>query len=249
LSAAREFLGLTFDPLDLNGAIAWVKGRGADAPFAYAVTPNVDHMVRYRHLDARLRRAYTEADLCLCDSRILQRLARAVGVDLTLVPGSDLTARLIGGALAPGTTVLLIGGAPAHLALLREHYPALRFSQHVPPMGLLRDAEARRTVIEAAAASAATIVLLAVGAPQQELLALEMRESGRLIGTALCVGASVNFLVGQEVRAPKLLQKLSLEWAWRLLQHPKRLARRYLIDDPAIFAMTWKWARDRRKRG
>jgi N-acetylglucosaminyldiphosphoundecaprenol N-acetyl-beta-D-mannosaminyltransferase len=246
--AGDEFLGLEFDTLDLDEAIAWVVKRGADAPFAYVVTPNVDHMVRYRHLDAGLQRAYTDADLCLCDSRILQKLARTAGVDLTLVPGSDLTARLIGGALPAGTHVLLIGGSGEHLAMLRGRYPALRFSQHIPPMGLIRDAAARRAVIDATAVTNATIMLLAVGAPQQELLALEMRESGQVAGTTLCIGASVNFLVGQETRAPKILQTLSLEWAWRLLQDPRRLARRYLIDDPAIFAMTWKWARTRKNR-
>lgn len=245
--AAQEFLGLEFDLLDLDQALAWVAGRAAEAPFAYIVTPNVDHMVRYRHLDDGLRRAYVEADLCLCDSRILQRLAKAAGVGLSLVPGSDLTARLIGGGLPADTSVLLIGGTAEHLALLRSRYPHLRFAQHVPPMGLLRDADARRAVIDAAAASDAALLLLAVGAPQQELLALEMRGSGRVTGTALCIGASVNFLVGQEARAPRIVRKLSMEWAWRLLQDPKRLARRYLIDDPAIFAMTWQWARDRKK--
>ena len=249
LMARREFLDLGFDTLSLDETVAWIADRGRSASFAYVVTPNVDHMVRYRKLDGGLRRAYTAADLCLCDSRILQRLGRAAGVELSLVPGSDLTARLMEGALPAGTSVLLVGGRSDHLEALRARFPALRFAQHIPPMGLLSDADARRAVIDAAARSDAAILLLAVGAPQQELLALEMRESGRVGGTALCIGASVNFLVGEEKRAPGLIQRLSLEWAWRLLQDPKRLARRYLLDDPAIFAMTWAWARARKNQG
>ena len=243
-----EFLDLDFDTLALAEVIGWVARRTAEDRFAYVVTPNVDHMVRLPSLAAAPRRAYASADLCLCDSRILARLARACGVALPVVPGSDLTAALLGGGLPGGAAVLLVGGEAAHGPLLRARYPALAIVQHVPPMGLLRDAPARAAIVEAAAAAGARVILLAVGSPQQELIAHEMRASGRVRGTALCIGASVDFLVGRERRAPRAIQRAGLEWAWRLSRDPKRLARRYLRDDPAIFAMAWGWARRRRKR-
>ena len=61
------------------------------------------------------------------------------------------------------------------------------------------------------------------------------------MGTALCIGASVEFLVGAQVRAPKVLRRAGVEWAWRLLRQPRRLARRYLIDGLAIFPIVWRW--------
>jgi N-acetylglucosaminyldiphosphoundecaprenol N-acetyl-beta-D-mannosaminyltransferase len=242
-----EFLGLDFDCLDTQTALDWIAGRSADSPLAYVITPNVDHMVRLSGLGPDLRRAYAQADLCLCDSRVLARLARAVGVTLPVAPGSDITKALFERVLAPGDTVCLIGGTSAHLDRLTALYPRLRIVQHLPPMGLLHDPAARAAAIAAAEAAAARITLIGVGSPQQELIAFEMRRAGRTKGTALCIGASVDFLAGNERRAPSAVQKAGMEWAWRLAANPRRLAKRYLVDGPAIFPLVWRWARGRRR--
>lgn len=242
-----EFLGLEFHCLTLDDTLAWVAARTAESPFAYVVTPNVDHMIRLPRLSPDLRHAYEDADLRLCDSRVLARLAKMAGVRLTVAPGSDLTRRLLGEVLADGDTVCLIGGTEAHRGRLSALYPRLHFVQHVPPMGLLHDTAARAAAIGAAVVAGARVTLLGVGSPQQELIALEMRRNPRMRGTALCVGASVDFLVGNERRAPALVQRAGLEWAWRLALSPKRLARRYLIEGPAIFPAVWRWSRARRR--
>jgi exopolysaccharide biosynthesis WecB/TagA/CpsF family protein len=110
-------------------------------------------------------------------------------------------------------------------------------------MGLLRDAPARARAIDFAADAHARIILLAVGSPQQEVLAREMREDGRVTGFGLCIGAAVEFITGEQVRAPRIVQRAGVEWAWRLASQPKRLWRRYLVDGPAIFGMVWRWSR------
>lgn len=243
----RNFLDLDFDQVSLNEVLAWIGGRGADAPFAYVVTPNVDHMVRLERLSSDLRRTYEQADLCLCDSRILARIAGPLGVKLTVVPGSDLTAALFERGLKAGDTVCLIGGSARHKQGLEARYPGIEIVQHEPPMGLLHNAEARAAAVTAAAKAKAAVTLIAVGSPQQELIAYEMRRSGKVGGTALCIGASVDFLIGAEQRAPRAVSKLGLEWAWRLALNPRRLARRYLVDCPPIFPMAWRWARRRRR--
>jgi exopolysaccharide biosynthesis WecB/TagA/CpsF family protein len=76
-----------------------------------------------------------------------------------------------------------------------------------------------------------------VGCPQQEILAKALQSRGRARGLALCVGASINFLTGSERRAPKWIQYAGLEWLYRLLNDPTRLARRYLIRGPRIFLL------------
>lgn len=242
-----EFLGLEFDTLDLNGTIDWLSARGPDDQFAYVVTPNVDHMVRIESGDVQVD-TYRGADLCLCDSRILSKLAGGCGVVLPVVPGSDLTAALFARVLRPADRVALIGGEEGDAAKLRDLHPALDIVQYEPPMGLRRNAEARSACVDFAARAGARIVLLAVGSPQQEMIASEMKQSGAVRGTALCIGASVDFLTGTQVRAPALVQKLSLEWAWRLGTQPRRLWRRYLVDGPAIFPAVWRWRRERRRK-
>jgi N-acetylglucosaminyldiphosphoundecaprenol N-acetyl-beta-D-mannosaminyltransferase len=243
----REFLGLEFDCLDTQDALGWIAARSAESPLAYVITPNVDHMVRLSRLGRDLRRAYAQADLCLCDSRVLAKLGRMVGVGLPVAPGSDITKALFETTLAAGDRVFLIGGTRAHAAQLAALYPRVTIVQHVPPMGLLHDPAARTAAIDAAGAAGARITLIGVGSPQQELIAFEMRRSGKVRGTALCIGASVDFLVGNEKRAPRAVQKAGMEWAWRLAANPRRLAKRYLVDGPAIFPLVWRWARKRRR--
>jgi exopolysaccharide biosynthesis WecB/TagA/CpsF family protein len=79
--------------------------------------------------------------------------------------------------------------------------------------------------------------LLAVGCPQQEILAKALQSRGRARGLALCIGASINFLTGGERRAPKWIQHAGFEWLYRLLNDPTRLAKRYLVRGPRIFLL------------
>ena len=247
MNPRTEFLGLAFDTSTSAEVEDWLAGRDADSPYAYVVTPNVDHMIRLADAPGDVRRAYDDADLCLCDSRVLARLARYAGVELSVVPGSDLTADLFARLLRDGDTVCLIGGGDGDAAALEALRPGVGIVQHRPPMGLRGDAAARGAAIDAAIAARARITLFAVGSPQQELLARGMADRPDARGTALCIGASTDFLTGAQTRAPRVIQRSSLEWAWRLATDPRRLARRYLVEGPAIFPMVWRWRRARRR--
>ena len=240
-----EFLGLAFDPWPVERVADWVAARDSDSPYAYVVTPNVDHLIRLADAPAAVRGAYDAADLVLCDSRILARLAAWAGIRLPVVPGSDLTALLFARLLEPGDRLCLVGGGEGDGAALEALYPRLNVVQHCPPMGLVNDAAARARAVDAAVAARARVVLFAVGSPQQELLALEMAARTDARGTGLCIGASTEFLLGRQRRAPRVVQRLSLEWAWRLLTEPRRLARRYLVEGPTILPMVWRWRRAR----
>ncbi len=246
--ARTRFLDIDFDLLTPEETLRWIADRDPAAPFGYLVTPNVDHIVRLEKADPAIRAAYDQAELCLCDSRVVSRLAKLAGAQLTVVPGSDLVREVMDRMMAAGDRLCLIGGTPETAAKLRTRYPAVTLLQHVPPMGLLRDASARARAIDFAADARARIVLLAVGSPQQEVLAREMQASGRVTGFGLCIGAAVEFITGEQVRAPRMVQKAGFEWAWRLASQPKRLWRRYLVDGPAIFGMVWRWSRTRQRR-
>jgi UDP-N-acetyl-D-mannosaminuronic acid transferase (WecB/TagA/CpsF family) len=79
--------------------------------------------------------------------------------------------------------------------------------------------------------------LLAVGAPQQEILAERLQARGVARGLALCVGASIDFVTGTQRRAPPWMQRAGVEWLFRLSQNPARLATRYLVRGPRVFAL------------
>ena len=241
--SSTDFLGVAFDPLDMGGAEAWLADRAPDAPFAFIITPNVDHIVKLDAApgDAEIRKAYGAAALRLCDSRIVAKLAALRGVALPVVPGSDLTARLVTRIAQRGDRLCLIGGDAAMLADLRSLRPDLDIVQHVPPMGMLKKPDAMAQAQSFVRAARARFTLLAVAMPQQEILALRIADAGNAIGVGLCIGASLDFLTGRKARAPRWMQRASLEWLHRLLSEPRRLWRRYLIEGPRIFLLTMRW--------
>jgi len=249
----RPFIGIDFDPLDTDAAAAWLARITPATPFRYVVTPNVDHLVRLEALGERaplgreLWQAYRGAALTLCDSRVLARLARFYGIALALAPGSDLTVRLFDEVAQPGDRIAIIGGDAALLAALRARFPALDLVQHVPPMGMLRDPTALAAATAFGRDSGARFLLLAVGSPQQEVLAARIAADGGAHGCALCIGASLDFITGRQRRAPLAVQKLGLEWAHRLASQPGRLWRRYLVDGPRIFRLAHRWHRGQRR--
>jgi N-acetylglucosaminyldiphosphoundecaprenol N-acetyl-beta-D-mannosaminyltransferase len=237
-----EFLGLPFCLVTQAQVIdAVIQAIAADsgAPYRYVVTPNSYHVVSVHDDPARLLPLYRDAWLSLCDSRIVRALARLRRRMLPLVTGSDLVAALLatlnnqGGA---GLTkrILVVGPPRSTEALLRAAYPHVTFEVLPAPGALSQNAELRLAVARACLTRRWDIALLCVGCPAQELIARQLIGLGCKSGVALCVGASIDFLIGARARAPLWLRKLSLEWAYRLAQEPGRLWRRYLVESPKI---------------
>jgi exopolysaccharide biosynthesis WecB/TagA/CpsF family protein len=228
-----NFLDVHFDRLSFRDVDRLLRSAGSASPYAYVVTPNVDHVVRI-HREPGLRQFYDAADLCVCDSRILQTLARWRGIKLPLVAGSDLC-RSIFDLLQSGDTIAIVGSSQADVAKLRSRFPEVAFTHHEPPPGLRENPEARSRAAAFVAASKARFALLAVGSPQQEMIAKEVRDHDGASGIALCIGAGLDFVTGKQKRAPRLMQRLHLEWVHRLATNPRRLWRRYLVEEMAIF--------------
>jgi N-acetylglucosaminyldiphosphoundecaprenol N-acetyl-beta-D-mannosaminyltransferase len=240
-----RLLGLDFTDLAPEAVLAELAARPAEAPFAYVVTPNADHLIRLAREPALLP-LYAAAAMRLLDSRVVARLARLAGLRApAVVPGSDLTAALFGRVIAPGDPVTLLGGTPATAAALAARFGLTRLAHHDPPMGFDRDPAALEAALAFLEANPARFTFLAVGSPRQEMVAAALVRRGRAQGLGLCIGASLLFLTGGERRAPRPVQRAGLEWAWRLAQDPRRLARRYLVDDPAILRLVWRESRSR----
>jgi exopolysaccharide biosynthesis WecB/TagA/CpsF family protein len=240
-----NFLDVTFDRLTFKDVTDRLRTVTPATRYRYIVTPNVDHIVRL-HREPGLIELYKDADLCLCDSRVLKFLARLRGIRLPLVPGSDLAAALFSGVIKPGDRIAIVGSSNAFLKRLRTKFPNVEFVHHAAPMGLRRDANARRRAAIFMAAANARFTFLAVGSPQQEMIAKEAREQRDVGGVAICVGAGLEFLTGEQRRAPRWMRKLGLEWAHRLVTNPRRLWRRYLVEGVSIFPIYLRWQGPRR---
>lgn len=245
-----HFLGVEFTKFDAAHILDDLRRLAYAKRFSYVVTPNVDHLVGINcnediELGLRVRDACLAAALCLCDSRVLARLARISGQRLDVLPGSDLTRDLLLHGVRPGDRLALIGGTPRQLEWLQANWPDIDCFQFIPQMGVLRNPQAQREIAEFVEKVPCDYYLFAFGAPQSELVALQIRQRGVARGVALCIGASIDFLSGDKRRAPRWFQKRSLEWAFRLVTEPRRLWRRYLVRGPKIIGYWWLHGRAR----
>jgi exopolysaccharide biosynthesis WecB/TagA/CpsF family protein len=226
---------LDIDDCDLAEARALAANFGTSG-FGYVVTANVDHAIRY-YYSAEFRWLYSNATYVLLDSRFLVRALRIMkGQRLRASPGSDLTAEIFENVLGPQDAAVVVGGTTEQAEFLRSEF-GLRALRHIdPPMNFVRDPLAVEECLQAIeAASPFRFCFLALGSPQQEFIACKLRERGVARGLALCVGAAINYMTGAERRAPLWMQNQGLEWLFRLLMQPKRLAHRYLVRGPRIF--------------
>ena len=229
-------LACTLDNYDLE-RFAPVAARFGLRRYGYVVTPNADHLIRL-HREPSFRTLYAEAAYVLLDSRFIAKLLRFTRkVELPVCTGADLTATLLNDVAADDRLVL-IGGSDAQAARLSARYGLKQLAHFNPPMGFIRDPAAVETCLRFIEAhSPFRYCLLAVGSPQQEIIAQQLKARGSARGLALCIGASINFLTGEEQRAPLWMQRSGIEWLFRLLQAPGRMAGRYLVNGPRVFAL------------
>lgn len=231
-----RLLGLEMADLTLEDAARWIDARPPGAPFGYVVTPNADHLVRLSR-DARLRSVYGTALLSLLDSRVVATAARLVGLPApNVVTGSDLTERLLT-SLPANERVTIVGLGADRLAALCRRCGLASPAHYDPPRGFEHDPAAIRDAVRFVLDHPARLVFIAVGSPRQERLAAAIQAEAGATGTGLCIGASLDFLAGAARRAPIWMQRAGLEWLHRLAGDPRRLARRYLRDDPPVFAL------------
>ncbi len=148
--------------------------------------------------------------------------------------GSSLVVPICHEAARRDRSVFLLGGAPGTAdraaEVLQRDVSGLRIAgTHCPPMGFEGISEEREKIVSKLGEANPDIVFVALGSPKQEILIAELRERFPLVWW-LGVGISFSFLAGEVRRAPRWVQRLGLEWFHRLVQEPKRLGKRYLVD-------------------
>jgi N-acetylglucosaminyldiphosphoundecaprenol N-acetyl-beta-D-mannosaminyltransferase len=206
------------------------KGNGG-----WIVTHNLDHMRRLAR-DSEFAAMCMAAELRVADGMPLVWAAKLQGTPLPeRVAGSSLILSLSQAAGAAGRSVFLLGGTPGTAQLagreLAERFAGLRIAGVAcPTIGFETDEAQLRNLREQLAASGADIVYVALGSPKQERLISQFRDtlpSAWWVG----VGISFSFITGEVRRAPRWVQNCGLEWTHRLVQEPRRLARRYLLEN------------------
>ncbi len=212
-------------------------------------TPNVDHIVQVEH-NAAFRAAYDDASLCLVDGQPLLWASHLLGAPLPeKISGSDLILPLMHRAERRQWRVYLVGGAPGVAALaaerLKKQFDVEFVGIDAPRVGADGRAVDQDALLARIRQARPHILLVAFGAPKQELFIHGAFASIRP-AVAIGVGAGFDFIAERLRRAPRWMSSSGLEWLFRLAQEPRRLARRYLVDDPQFLSILYRTMREPR---
>lgn len=240
---------LTFDAMTTEDVVDRVMADLAQGEGGVIVTPNIDIMQKCRRPD--IEELFGRADVVVADGAPVVLASRVAGTPLPgRVTGSGLLPALTEAARDTGKSVFLLGGAPGvadrAADVLREKHPGLKASTYCPPFGFEDDPLELAALLAAVQDAAPDLVYIGLGAPKQERLSFDLAE---LLPTTwfLNCGAALTMVAGEVPRAPAWVQRLGAEWVHRLANEPRRLARRYLVDDvPYALSLLWWSLRARR---
>lgn len=240
-----KLLGIDISNVSMSETIFYIDKMIASGTFSYIVTPNVDHLMKLQ-FDSDFRKIYEGANLAVPDGVPLLWGSRILGTPLKeRVNGTDLFVKICENAAERGYSIFLLGGNPdtAEKAgtILAEKYPGLRVAGYFcPEFGFDADFVECRRIQKLIAASKADILFVGLGAPKQERWIAEFGP-GCGVKVAIGIGVSFSLVSGNIKRAPIWMQKRGLEWFWRLMAEPRRLSKRYLVDDLPFFWLVAKY--------
>lgn len=230
----RRILGVRVDGLDYARAVAVAAAALHSGAGGYVCAANV-HMVMTAFDDPSFRRVLEEALLVTPDGMPLVWALRRLGLDSSSrVYGPDLMEHLCAVAAERGWRVGLLGGTETVARDLRDEllrrFPDLALVYvFSPPFRPPTEAEEEREA-RAMAAAGVQLLFVGLGCPKQEIWMAARRAS--VSAVMVGVGAAFDFLSGHKRQAPRWLQRIGMEWLFRLLCEPRRLGRRYLVQNP-----------------
>lgn len=238
------FLNTFVDNLTAKEAKEVVDGLIKSGGYHYVVTPNSDIVVKMQD-DSELKSICDNADLILTDGQIVVKLSRWLGNPIKeRVCMTDFVWDVCDLANKKGYKVFLFGGKEDVLEkatqTIKNKYPKLNIvDSYSPPFGFEKNAEQLERVNKRIERSSADILIVFLGCPKQEKFIYQNKDKYK-VPISFTMGGCVDFLAGGVRRAPMWMQKAGLEWFYRFMQEPRRMFRRYFIDDVRIFGLAIK---------
>lgn len=246
----RLIIGTRIDATSYEDACDRIETWVTQNRSCYIVAANV-HVVMMGHWHPSYQDIINRAQLVTPDGMPLVWGLRWLGIEAqSRVYGPDLMLALCERAATKNIPLFLYGGTPSVLETLHskliQRFPHLNIvGVYSPPFRPLTPAEeaSDRAMIEQ---SGAKVVLVGLGCPKQEKWMA--RQQGQLAAVMIGVGAAFNFHSGMVSQAPRWMMRWGLEWLYRLVTEPKRLWRRYFINNPSFIVLFgWQLLREYRK--
>lgn len=237
VSAEQNQVGILNVPIDNMSVLELLESLKSGV----VLTPNVDHLMKLQR-DPDFYKTYTLADYKVCDSQILMYASRFLGTPLKeKISGSDFFPIFCDFHKDnPDITIFLLGGAEgvADRARERINFKSGReiiIGSHSPSFGFEKNEQECQEIVEMINQSGATVLAVGVGAPKQEKWIYKYKHQLPDIKIFLAVGATIDFEAGVLKRAPKWMSAIGMEWLFRIACDPKRLWKRYLLEDLPFF--------------
>lgn len=205
------------------------------------ITPNVDHLVKLQK-DKDFYDVYQKAEWVVCDSKILYLMSKLLKEPLPeAIPGSSFfTAYYMYHKNDRNCKIFLLGAAEgiAEKAMKNINEKVGRrivVGAHSPSYGFEKNEQECEELVRIVNESGANVLLVGVGAPKQEKWIMKYRDMMPGVDVFMALGATIDFEAGTLKRAPKVWQKCGMEWLYRVIKEPKRLFKRYFVDDMQFF--------------
>lgn len=216
--------------------------------FALA-TVNLDHLAKMR-VSPDFVAIYAAQDLVVADGWPIVALSKLAGRPVELMPGSDLILPICRLAAEETMPVALVGSTEVALAdaklSLQGQVPGLNIALSIAPSGVFDPmGDEAAEILKRLDREGIRLCFLALGAPKQESLAARGRGLAPAVGFA-SIGAGLDFLGGHQVRAPRWMRRVGLEWLWRMLSSPARMVPRYarcfaVLPGQSFKALRLRW--------
>lgn len=243
-----NFMNTEIDNLTMDEALETIDILIQQKQNAYVVTPNVDHIVQLE-TDEALQDVYANASLILTDGKPLLWIAQWYGTPIKeKISGSDLFPLLCKMASQKGYTMFFLGAAEGIAAKaaanLTNKYKGLQIvGTYSPPFGFENNPFEIQKITSMILEAKPHILIVGLGCPKQEKFMYHHCKE-LAVPISLGLGASLDFEAGNVKRAPKWMSQYGLEWLYRLIQNPKRMFKRYIINDTKILRLAIKYRKD-----
>lgn len=236
-----NILNIQIDNQTFDGLLAELKE-------GVVFTPNVDHIMKLQK-DREFYEDYIQADYLVCDSQIIR-------VTSGWVSDNKIKEQIAGSDFFPAfclyhknntdkVKVFLLGGTEESVVQAQDNINQKAGAEVIiggysPPFGFEKDSTEEEKIIDMINQSGATVLAVGVGAPKQEKWIMKNKDRMPGVRIFFAIGATIDFQAGNVKRSPKWITAIGMEWLYRMLQEPKRLFKRYMIDDLPYFRLILK---------
>lgn len=241
----QPLLNTYVNNVNMDEAIQAIEDMIASEKKSYIVAINVDVVIKIEN-DSYLKEITDKADMVLVDGKPLEWIAKWHKRPIKAkISGSDLVPILCKRAAEKGYSIFIIGGKEGIAEKAKQNLegdlPEIRIvGTYAPPFGFEKDERELKKINEMISNAHPDILIACFGCPKQEKWIYENYQ-GYDVKVSLCAGATVDFLAGNVNRAPKWMSDHGLEWFYRFLQEPKRMFKRYFVDDVKIVKLILKY--------